>query len=245
MQKNTPPPDPTRALFSDEDLALAMRDMESFVDITPEDLREILARAAQHARERAVPAPAAAPAAAAPAAGYLAKLRGGGHPPPAESPREIAVAWLVALACIGTLAWLSAGFFEPRDALVLTASFGATTVLVSAAYRNPVSQPRNVVGGHVVSALIGVACFKLSGGVPWVAGALAVSLSIAAMLATRTLHPPAGGTALTAVIGGAKIHALGFHYALLPCALGPAILVAVAVAANNLSPHRRYPEYWW
>jgi CBS-domain-containing membrane protein len=65
------------------------------------------------------------------------------------------------------------------------------------------------------------------------------------MHATRTLHPPGGATALIAVIGGEKIHALGFAYVLMPVAAGVAILLVVALAVNNIPPSRRYPEFWW
>jgi len=76
--------------------------------------------------------------------------------------------------------------------------------------------------------------------------ALAVSLSIALMYLTRTLHPPAGATALIAVIGGENVHQLGFLYALMPVFLGTVLLLIVALVVNNLStdPKRHYPVYW-
>jgi CBS-domain-containing membrane protein len=172
-------------------------------------------------------------------------MRGGGHPPPPESAHEIGWSWLGSLVGIAACALLSALVFEPRDATLLIGSFGASAVLVYAALRSPLAQPRNLVGGHVVSALVGVACWKACGDTPWLAAALGVSLAIAAMLVTRTLHPPGGATALIAVIGGPKIHALGFLYALVPAALGALVLLAVALALNNLAPGRKYPEYWW
>jgi len=66
-----------------------------------------------------------------------------------------------------------------------------------------------------------------------------------AMMATKTLHPPGGATALIAVIGGPKIHALGFLYAFVPAGLGALLLVVIALLINNLSPNRRYPEFWF
>lgn len=246
--------DPGCVSFSDEDLTLAMRELESFVDVTPEDIQEICRRARGHARARleaaaarvpgAVPVPPVA-APPAPQPGYFAKMRGGGHPPPAEGLREIAWSWLGAIVGIASCALLSAAVFEPRDATLLVGSFGASAVLVYAAIRSPLAQPRNLVGGHVVSALAGVACWKACGDTVWLAAALGVSLAIVAMLATRTLHPPGGATALIAVIGGPKIHALGFLYAAVPAGLGALVLLAVALALNNLARGRRYPEYWW
>jgi CBS-domain-containing membrane protein len=64
------------------------------------------------------------------------------------------------------------------------------------------------------------------------------------MQATKTLHPPGGATALIAVIGGAKIHHLGYLYALVPVGAGAAIMLAVALLVNNIPAARRYPEFW-
>jgi CBS-domain-containing membrane protein len=65
------------------------------------------------------------------------------------------------------------------------------------------------------------------------------------MLVTRTVHPPGGATALLAVIGGPKLHALGYLYVLVPAGAGACLLLLVALVVNNLARHRRYPEYWW
>jgi len=236
--------DPGIHAFSDEDLAQALKEMESFVDVTPEVLREIYGRAVEHARARR-PAPVPVPAPAAPAPGFFGKLRGGGHAPPGETPHEILWSWLGAALGIAACALLSAAVFEPLETTLLIGSFGASAVLVYAAIRSPLAQPRNLLGGHVLSALVGVACWKLLGETPWVAAALGVSLAIAAMLLTRTLHPPGGATALIAVIGGPQIHALGYLYALVPAGLGALVLLAVALVVNNLARGRKYPEYWW
>ena len=64
------------------------------------------------------------------------------------------------------------------------------------------------------------------------------------MLATKTLHPPGGATALIAVIGGAKVHELGYYYAFVPAGAGALILLIVALVVNNLCRNRKYPEYW-
>ncbi len=64
------------------------------------------------------------------------------------------------------------------------------------------------------------------------------------MHATKTLHPPGGATALIAVIGSGKIHALGYLYALIPAGLGAVIMLAVALIVNNIPRSRRYPEFW-
>jgi CBS-domain-containing membrane protein len=97
----------------------------------------------------------------------------------------------------------------------------------------------------ILSAIVGVACWKLFHSYPWLAEAMAVSTAIALMHATRTLHPPGGATALIAVIGSAKIHSLGFWYVLMPATVGPLILLVVALLVNNIPASRRYPEIWF
>ena len=93
---------------------------------------------------------------------YFSKMRG-------EESRSLGVgygkiklgdvfwAWLGAAIGIGITILLSTEFFEPRDSILLLGSFGASAVLVYGAIRSPLAQPRNLIGGHVLSALIGVA----------------------------------------------------------------------------------------
>ncbi len=107
-------------------------------------------------------------------------------------------------------------FFPDGDLVFLIGSFGASAVLIYGAVRSPLAQPRNLVGGHVISAVIGVAAWQMLGSAPWLAAAFAVATAIAAMHATKTLHPPGGATALIAVIGSEKIHSLGFLYVFFP-----------------------------
>ena len=109
------------------------------------------------------------------------------------------------------------------------------------------SQPRNLIGGHVVSALVGVCIFQVLGADSIASYPLAVALAILAQQVTRTVHPPGGATALIAVIGGESIHELGFLYVLCPVLVGSVIMVLVALLVNNFSgdSKRNYPSYWW
>ena len=175
---------------------------------------------------------------------YFIKMRGSAKSPPGVGIAELAWSWTGSVIGIGLCAILSAKYFEPHDLSLLIGSFGASAVLVYGAIRSPLAQPRNLVGGHVISGLIGVACHRMCGDTLWLAAALAVSLAIVAMLATKTLHPPGGATALIAVIGGQKVHALGYLYALVPAGAGAIVLLIVALAVNNLSKNRSYPEFW-
>jgi CBS-domain-containing membrane protein len=175
---------------------------------------------------------------------YIFKMKGTAKSPPGVGVAELLWSWIGSAAGIGLCGHLSAKYFEPRDLTLLIGSFGASAVLVYGAIKSPLAQPRNLLGGHILSALVGVACHQMFGAIPWLAAALAVSLAIVLMLATKTLHPPGGATALIAVVGGQKIHDLGFLYAFVPAGAGAVVLLLVALIVNNLSKNRKYPEYW-
>ena len=129
----------------------------------------------------------------------------------------------------------------------LIGSFGASAVLVYGAPMAEFSQPRNLVGGHVLSAIVGVLVFMLMGDESIFAAPTAVSLAVMVMHFTRTLHPPGGATALIAIIGGDGIHALGYTYVIAPVFVGALIMLLVALLVNNLSanPKRHYPVFWF
>jgi CBS-domain-containing membrane protein len=175
---------------------------------------------------------------------YLNKMRGTTKSPPRVSVWEIVLSWIGSFLGIASVALLNFKLLEGSDLVMIIGSFGASAVLVYGAIKSPLAQPRNLIGGHVLSAVIGVVTYKLLPGAPWEASSLAVSTAIAAMHATKTLHPPGGATALIAVIGTEKIHSLGFLYVLVPVGAGAAIMLLVALIFNNLPRNRRYPEFW-
>jgi CBS-domain-containing membrane protein len=178
-------------------------------------------------------------------ADYFRKMAGTTQSPPRVSLSEILWSWLGAFLGIAAVAYINYGFLDASDLVMIIGSFGASAVLIYGAVKSPLAQPRNLLGGHVLSALIGVTAFKLVEPNLWLAAALAVAFSIALMHATKTLHPPGGATALIAVISGAKVHNLGYLYVLVPVAAGALVMLAVALLVNNLAPRRRYPEFWW
>ena len=175
---------------------------------------------------------------------YFAKWKGGTRSPPRVRFSEVVWSWAGAFAGIGLVGWLDQRLCTATASALLIGSFGASAVLVYGAVRSPLAQPRNVVGGHLLSAVVGVASYQLFHPWPWLAAAVAVATALAVMHLTRTLHPPGGATALIAVVGGPKIHALGYTYALVPAALGAVLLVAVGLVVNNLARERNYPEFW-
>ncbi|GMI29520.1 hypothetical protein TrRE_jg168, partial [Triparma retinervis] len=134
---------------------------------------------------------------------------------------------------------------------LVIASFGASAVLIYDSIQSPLAQPRNVVGGQIVSAFVGVSVFKLFNA--WgsdsfyepAASASAVAIAVVCMDLTKTLHPPGGATALIAVIGGSSVTDLGYLYVVYPVGLGVVIMLSIAILLNNLVGTRSYPTFWW
>jgi len=155
--------------------------------------------------------------------------------------REHVFTFLGAFFGIGIIGYINSRHFLLYDNLFLIGSFGASSVLIYGAINSPLAQPRNLIGGHVVCAIVGVTVHKLIPGEVWLSSALAVAASIVLMQITKTLHPPGGATALIANIGTEKVKALGYMYVLSPVFTGVLILFVVALIFNNLTPNRSYP----
>lgn len=150
-------------------------------------------------------------------------------------------AFIGAFAGMGIIAYLQYNMFPKQDFVFLIGSFGASCVLVYGVIQSPLAQPRNLIGGHVISALVGVTAAKLFPDTIWLASALAVALSVVMMQITKTLHPPGGATALIAVTGSPAILKLGYWYVISPVLLGATILLIVAMIFNNMTSNRQYP----
>jgi CBS domain-containing membrane protein len=142
---------------------------------------------------------------------------------------------------IGLIALLQSHLLTKIENIFLIGSFGASSVLVFGSIQSPLAQPRNLIGGHLVSALVGVTIYQVVPDLIWLTASLAVALSIVLMQVTKTLHPPGGATALIAVIGSEKIKNLGYLYVISPVLTGSLILLIVALIFNNMTPNRKYP----
>lgn len=145
-------------------------------------------------------------------------------------------------AFVGILgvAVVSHALLGEAGAALLVASMGASAVLLFAVPHGPLSQPWPLIGGHLISALIGVICARHVGS-PWLAMALAVGLAVGAMYYLRCIHPPGGATALSAVVGGPAVHALGYQYVVTPVLLNVCLILLIALAFNYPFSWRRYP----
>ena len=152
--------------------------------------------------------------------------------------------WLSALGgflAISLIIGLSGPLLQAQGGLLLLSSMGASCVLLFAVPHGVLSRPWPLVGGHLLSALIGV---TLATSVPAtaLAAALAVSLSLVAMHYLRCLHPPGGATALMAVIGGDAVRELGYGFVFAPVLTNVLILLCAAFLFNYPFVWRRYPQ---
>ncbi len=155
---------------------------------------------------------------------------------------QIMWSWIGAFFGIGLVSILSGFVLDGTGLTLIIGSFGASAVLIYGAVDSPFAQPRNLIGGHILSAIIGVACCQLFADQPWLAAPAAVATAIAAMQLTGTVHPPGGATALIAVIGGPGILDLGYFYVILPVTTGAVLLLIVAMVVNSIAPGRCYPS---
>ncbi|GLC47414.1 hypothetical protein PLESTM_002070600 [Pleodorina starrii] len=200
----------------------------------------------------------AAPDAAAAAAGMSLTLRGrvssyfskwvgvGDTLMPSDQPVDIAWSWVGAFMSILVVAALNE-FLTPHVSLpLMIASFGASAVLLFGVPASKLAQPRNFLGGQVVSSLVGVLvrlAFMHAPHLVWLSAALGMSTALAVMQLTRTVHPPGGASALIAASAPYIGPWYGFKF-LLTVFFGSVAMLVVALGINNLSARRRYPTYW-
>jgi CBS-domain-containing membrane protein len=169
----------------------------------------------------------------------LLKLVGAGRPPASHAEKLVSAAGAFA----GILSvYLVSQHFLGNSSVFLVASMGASAVLLFAVPHGALSQPWSLLGGHVVSALVGATCARF---VPeaLLAAPLAVGLAVGSMYYLRCIHPPGGATALVAVIGGADVHTLGYAFVAAPVLLNALVMLVIAVAFNALFRWRMYPAY--
>ena len=152
------------------------------------------------------------------------------------------LAWIGSFLGIIAISYFHMDILDDKDLTLVVGSFGASAVLIYGVPNSPLSQPRNLIGGHLLSAIVGVISYKLFSSNLFLATAIAVSTSILIMQLTLTLHPPEGATSLIAVIGGEQIHELEFFYILIPVFSGALILFLIAFIVNNIPKNRAYPE---
>lgn len=168
---------------------------------------------------------------------YCLKIRGSKRAIPLDRPHHRHILWssLGSFIGIAATAYLSVKTGAP----LLMAPFGATSVLIFGVPDSPLAQPRNVIGGNFIAALVSLTILHLFGAEPWAMG-MAVATAIGMMQFTGTLHPPSGAVALVVMMTKAP-----WQFLLTPALEGSIILILCAVVFNNLAQDRTYPKYWF
>jgi len=165
---------------------------------------------------------------------YIAKMSGGGHAPSRTNFADAITGAVGGLLCIFVLLCLT----NYTGATWLMASLGGSCVLVFVVWNAPLSQPRNIIGGHLISAFIGLAMYSLLGS-NIVSISLGVGLTIFFMALSGVIHPPAGANPIIIILGG-----YSWSYLLMPVLIGAVIIVLFGLLINNLRQTRKYPQYW-
>ncbi|MFB0875170.1 MULTISPECIES: HPP family protein [unclassified Sphingobium] len=158
----------------------------------------------------------------------------------AQLPGRLAACLGAAIGITLTIVVCSQLPLASSDLPVIVAPLGASAVLVFAVPASPLAQPWSVVGGNILSTLVGVMVYRLVPNVELASG-LAVGGAILLMSLLRCLHPPGGAAALTAVIGSDSIHAAGYGFALAPVGINSIALVLLAMLFHRISGHS-YPH---
>jgi CBS-domain-containing membrane protein len=145
-----------------------------------------------------------------------------------------AVAGLGAAIAIGVMEWFSAVAHYP----LVIIPFATSIVLVIGSPETEPAQPRALIGGHIVSTLVGLAVLKLTGPHDW-AAAMAVGLAVLAMYGTGTFHPPAGINPLLVVSNN-----LPWTFLIAPVLAGALLLAAFAFVWHRWIGRRGWPRLW-
>ena len=167
------------------------------------------------------------------------------------SHRGILLAAGGAFVAIMLVVYVSEHFLSGVGLPIMVASTGASAVILFATPHSPMAKPWPLVGGHLISASIGVFCYHTIPNLVW-CSAIAVCVSIAVMIYLRCLHPPGGATAMAAILGGPNVHALGYHFVLTPVALNIMTIVLVSIVFHYFTGvlqirlgNNTFHDGWW
>lgn len=148
--------------------------------------------------------------------------------------RSLGFVWLGGVLAISVIGYLAYLIEQP----LILGSFGATCFIIFIVPDAPFAQPRSVIGGHLVSTLVGLIFFHYVSN-EWWSMALALGTALTVMQLLKVPHPPAGSNPLIVFLSAAN-----WDFIITPTLIGAVLLVIVALFYNNLSSERSYPTYW-
>lgn len=167
----------------------------------------------------------------------MGNLKGGGNLPPKPTIVQLLKGLIGGIISILLLSYLGQISGTPW----IMAPFGATCVLLFTAPASPFAQPRNVIAGHLITSVVGLAALYGFGDSILVMS-FAVGIAIMAMQFFRAVHPPAGANPLVIILAGKSV--IGLSFLIAPVLIGSAMLVLIAAVINNFGKENRWPVYW-
>ncbi len=168
---------------------------------------------------------------------FFKKWRGQNSAPPERSSLVSILGNAIIAGIVISLLFL---LQDKLEAILVMGTFGASCLIVFSYPDSPFAQPRNVVCGHLMGAIIGLICFKLLGPAWWSAG-LAVALTIIAMKSSRTVHPPATSNPLIFFLIKSQPH---WSFMLFSTFMGACAIILIALFVHNLRRTEAWPKYW-
>ncbi len=154
---------------------------------------------------------------------------------------EVCISILGAFFATLCASFFSFNILQADNHPMVLASTGASAMLIFAIPHSPVSQPWPLVGGHIISAFIGISTYYLIAN-PILASSVAIGMAMLAMHHTGSMHPPGGATAVTAVIGGSAVHELGYYFVVVPVFFNSIILLSIAMAVATFRKRNPFTE---
>lgn len=179
---------------------------------------------------------------------YVSKLKGVQTfgPRRRQMPMDVFWTFLVSLSVCLFLTSLEHFVVSPTRFVFMIPSFAVIAALIFDNFTAPLAQPRNVICGNLIGAVVACTIVQLFGvEYRWLLTPLAVSIVGALQMLTGTIHPPGGSIALYVLYGPQKVRDLGFLYMLMPILVGAVFFVVAATAVLNVFSRRYYPKYWW
>lgn len=177
---------------------------------------------------------------------YFMKMKGKSKKRPNRSSiKEWIWSWIATVIGISLVGILHYNILEEHNLQFIIGSFGASAVIIYGSPTSPLAQPRNFIGGHFISAIVGVTIkWIFQDKILGISCGIGVAIAIFFMHITSTIHPPGGATALIAIMSPFLPWA-GYQYVIIPVLSGTLIMLIVALFINNLCSSTHYPEYWF
>ena len=165
---------------------------------------------------------------------YVNKMKGVARKETSVDYVDSLVSAIGVLFAVSIICYLAVFFHYP----MAMGPLGASCILVFAAHSGPLSQPRQVIGGHLLSTTVGLVIWSIFGKSLFI---IVITLVIVLILMslTHTIHPPAAASALVAIN-----FETGWGY-LIPITIGIFLIVLISMLYNNLFPKRQYPKHWF